>query len=160
AEMRGLVAEAIQAGALGLSLNVNRGFYDPQGRLIPSCWAGEDELFALSDVLSVLGTGMIQVGGGRVGELKSRLMTRISEVTGCQVVYNNLVYTPHKPEEWKKQIAGVEETVRAGIRANPMCTPLLKTTRFDMHKSQVFRGVPTLHPVLLAADEEKLRAYV
>jgi N-acyl-D-amino-acid deacylase len=34
--MRGIVREAIQAGALGLSVSRNRGPYDPQGTLIPA----------------------------------------------------------------------------------------------------------------------------
>jgi N-acyl-D-aspartate/D-glutamate deacylase len=158
-QMRELVHDGIAAGALGFSISQNRGMYDPQGELIPACWAQEDELFALGDVLAELGTGIIQAGGGRDAELKRRLMTRLSEATGRQVVYNNLVYTPQHPEQWQKQIDGVEEAMRAGIRANPMCTPLTKGNYFNMHNSQVFRGVPTWHPVLLAPDEEKLSAY-
>jgi N-acyl-D-amino-acid deacylase len=37
--MRGIVRDAIQAGALGLSVSRNRGHYDPQGTLIPALWA-------------------------------------------------------------------------------------------------------------------------
>lgn len=157
--MQALVRDGMEAGALGFSLNVNKGMYDAQGQLIPAAWAQEDEIFALCDALTELGTGLIQAGGGRDAELKSRLMTRIAEASGRQVVYNNLVHTPQHPEQWKKQIAGVDEAVRAGIRSNPMCTPLTKSNLFNMHNTQAFRGVPTWHPVLVAPDEEKLRAY-
>jgi N-acyl-D-amino-acid deacylase len=43
--MRGIVRDAIQAGALGLSVSRNRGHYDPQGTLIPALWAEEEEMF-------------------------------------------------------------------------------------------------------------------
>jgi N-acyl-D-amino-acid deacylase len=62
--MRGIVREGLQAGALGLSVSKNRGHYDPQGVHIPAFWAEEAEIFALADVLSELGVGTIQSGGG------------------------------------------------------------------------------------------------
>ena len=80
--MRGIVRDAMQAGALGLSVSRNKGHYDPQGVHIPAFWAEEEEIFALGDVLSELGTGIIQSGGGRAAELKNRLMSRLSEATG------------------------------------------------------------------------------
>ena len=40
-----------------------------------------------------------------------------------------------------------------------MCSPNSTTQRFTMRNSQVFRGVPTWHPIFLAPDDEKLRAY-
>ena len=86
-------------------------------------------------------------------------MTRLAEATGRQVVYNNLGQSVRQPEAWKEHMALVDETVKAGIRANPMCTPNSNTTRFTMRNTQAFRGVPTWHPILIAPDEEKLRAY-
>jgi hypothetical protein len=56
-------------------------------------------------------------------------------------------------------MALVEEAAKAGIRANPLCTPNSNTTRFTMRNTQVFRGVPTWHPLLLASDDEKLCVY-
>ena len=88
--MRGIVRDGITAGALGLSVSRNKGHYDPQGVNIPAVWAEEDEIFALGDVLAELGTGVIQSGGGREAELQNRLMSRLAEATGRQVVYNNL----------------------------------------------------------------------
>ena len=62
--MRGIVREGMQEGALGLSVSKNRGHYDPQGVHIPAFWAESRDL-ALADVLSELGVGTIQSGGGR-----------------------------------------------------------------------------------------------
>ncbi len=121
--MQQLVRDGIQAGALGLSVSKNKGHFDPQGVLVPAIWATEQEIFALGDVLREMGTGVIQSGGGRDAELESWLMSRLSEATGRQVVYNNLGQTTRKPDEWKNLMAIVEETSRAGIRAYPLCTP-------------------------------------
>jgi N-acyl-D-amino-acid deacylase len=157
--MRGIVRDGMTAGALGLSVSRNRGHYDPQGVHIPAIWAEEGEIFALADVLSELGVGTIQSGGGRDAELQNRLMTRLAEACGRQLVYNNLGQSVRQPEAWKKHMALVDEAAKAGIRANPLCTPNSNTTRFTMRNTQAFRGIPTWHPILLAADEEKLRAY-
>jgi N-acyl-D-aspartate/D-glutamate deacylase len=157
--MKAVVRDGMKAGALGLSVSRNKGHYDPQGRHIPGLWAPEEELFALGDVLRELGTGIIQSGGGRAAELKSGLMARLSEATGRTVIYNNLGQTVRDPDAWKRHMARVEETSRAGIRAYPLCSPNRTTQTFTMRNCQVFRGSPTWHPILLAADEEKLRAY-
>ena len=86
-------------------------------------------------------------------------MARLSEATGRTVVYNNLGQTVRAPERWRKHMARVEETSRAGIRAYPLCSPNRITQSFTMKNCQMFRGSPTWHPILLASDDEKLRAY-
>ncbi|HEY7490167.1 MAG TPA: amidohydrolase family protein [Candidatus Tectomicrobia bacterium] len=157
--MRRVVDDSIRGGALGLSVSRNTGHYDPQGVHIPAIWAQEEEIFALGEVLSELGTGLIQSGGGRNAELDNRLMSRLSEATGRQVVYNNLGQSARQPNAWKELMALVDESSAAGIRAYPLCSPNSTTQRFSMRNAQVFRGSPTWHPILLASDEEKLRAY-
>ena len=157
--MKGVVREGISAGALGLSVSRNKGHFDPQGLLIPAVWASEEEIFALGDVLRELGTGVIQSGGGRGAEVENRLMSRLSEATGRQVMYNNLGQTARRPNEWKDLMAIVDETASAGIRAYPLCSPSSTTQRFNMRNTQQFRGLPTWHPILLASDQEKMQAY-
>jgi N-acyl-D-amino-acid deacylase len=158
-QMRDLVRDGMKAGALGLSVSRNQGHYDPQGVHIPALWADEKEIFALGDVLRELGTGIIQSGGGNGAEVKNALMSRLSEATGRAVVYNNLSQSMRRPDEWKKQMAQIDATTAKGIRAFPMCTPNRITDYFTMRNCQEFRGLPTWHPILLASDEEKLRAY-
>ena len=157
--MQEVVRDGMKAGALGFSISRNRGHYDPQGVHIPALWADEAEIFAIADVLRELGTGIIQCGGGRAPELKDGLMARLSEATGRTVIYNNLGQTMRDPEAWKKHMTRLEETSKAGIRAFPLCSPNRTTQHFTMKNCQIFRGTPTWHPILLASDEEKLRAY-
>jgi N-acyl-D-amino-acid deacylase len=158
-EMQGLVRDGIKAGALGLSVSRNQGHYDPQGVHIPALWADEKEIFALGDVLRELGTGLIQSGGGNGAEVKNGLMSRLSEATGRTVVYNNLLQSMRRPSEWKEQMALIDASTAKGIRAFPMCTPNRIVDHFTMRNCQEFRGLPTWHPILLASDDEKLRAY-
>ncbi|HZU91276.1 MAG TPA: amidohydrolase family protein, partial [Stellaceae bacterium] len=158
-QMRQVVRGGLEAGALGLSVSRNQGHYDPQGVHIPALWADEKEIFALGAVLRELGTGTIQSGGGNGAEMKDGLMSRLSEATGRIVVYNNLSQSMRRPDQWKKQMAQVDRTTAEGIRAFPMCTPNRITDAFTMRNCQEFRGLPTWHPILLASDEEKLRAY-
>src|ERR1700730_7724530 len=108
---------------------------------------------------SEMGTGIIQSGGVRAAELKDGLMARLSEATGRTVIYNNLGQTVREPDAWKKHMARVEETSKAGIRAYPLCSPNRVTQTFTMRNCQVFRGSPTWAPNLLSSDEGKLRAY-
>ena len=157
--MQDVVRDGMRAGALGLSVSRNQGHYDPQGVHVPALWADEKEIFALCDVLRELGTGIIQSGGGNGAEMKNSLMSRLSEATGRPVVYNNLNQSMRRPNEWKDQMAHVDETIAKGIRAYPMSTPNRITDFFTMRNTQTFRGLPTWHPILIASHEEKLRAY-
>ena len=158
-QMRDLVREGMEAGALGFSVSREKGHFDPQGVLIPALWADENEIFQLCDVLREMGTGTIQAGGGQYVELKDGMMRRLAEATGRTVVYNSLSQTMRRPEEWKIHMRRIEETAALGIRAYPMCSPNRVTQDFTMKNTQVFRGLPTWHPILLMADEEKLRLY-
>src|SRR5579864_9468867 len=158
-EMQAVVRDGMEGGALGLSVSRNQGHYDPQGVHIPALWADEKEIFALADVLREMGTGIIQSGGGRDAEMTDGLMARLSEATGRPVVYNNLGQSVRRPGEWKKHMERVDETSAQGIRAYPLASPNTTTQTFNMSNTQVFRGSPTWHPILIASDDEKLRAY-
>jgi N-acyl-D-amino-acid deacylase len=157
--MQDVVRDGMRAGALGLSVSREKGHFDPQGVLIPALWADENEIFAISDVLRELSTGTIQAGGGQYVELKDGMMRRLAEATGRTVVYNSLSQTMRRPDEWKIHMARIEETASMGIRAYPMCSPNRVTQDFTMKNTQVFRGLPTWHPILLMSDDEKLRLY-
>jgi N-acyl-D-amino-acid deacylase len=157
--MRRLVREALEAGALGLSITRNMNHFDIAGTRIPAACAPESELFALADVLREAGTGVIQCGGGTNPELKDGLLSRISQACGRTIMYNTLLEQARQPGRWQKHLAHVEATVKQGIRAIPLCNPGSVVNRFTMKNCQVFRSMPTWLPILQASDDEKLAAY-
>ena len=157
--MRRVVREALEAGALGLSITRNMNHFDIAGTRIPAACAPESELFALADVLREVGTGVIQCGGGTNPELKDRLLSRLSQACGRQVMYNTLLEQARQPGRWRTHLAHVEDTVRQGIRAIPLCNPGSVVNRFTMKNCQVFRSMPTWLPILQASDADKLAAY-
>jgi N-acyl-D-aspartate/D-glutamate deacylase len=157
--MRAAVRGALEAGALGLSITRNMNHFDIAGKRIPAACAPESELFALADVLREVGTGVIQCGGGTNPELKDRLLSRLAQACGRQIMYNTLLEQARQPGRWRTHLAHVEETVRQGIRAIPLCNPGSVVNQFTMKNCQVFRGMPTWLPILQATDEDKVRAY-
>jgi N-acyl-D-aspartate/D-glutamate deacylase len=157
--MRRLVRESLEAGALGLSITRNMNHFDIAGKRIPAACAPESELFALADVLREVGTGVMQCGGGTNPELKDRLLSRISEACGRPIMYNTLLEQARQPGRWRAHLAHVEETVRQGIRAIPLCNPGSVVNRFTMKNCQVFRSMPTWLPILQGPDADKLAAY-
>src|SRR5262252_8374180 len=157
--MRAVVREAMQAGALGLSITRNMNHFDIAGKRIPAACAPESELFALADVLREAGTGIMQCGGGTNPELKDKLLSRISEACGRPIMYNTLLEQARQPGRWKTHLAHVEETVKQGIRAIPLCNPGSIVNRFTMKNCQVFRSMPTWLPILQGPDADKMRAY-
>ena len=157
--MRRLVREALEAGALGLSITRNMNHFDIVGKRIPAACAPESELFALADVLREVGTGVIQCGGGTNPELKDKLLSRIAQACGRPIMYNTLLEQARQPGRWRTHLQHVEETARQGIRAIPLCNPGSIVNRFTMKNCQVFRSMPTWLPILQGSDEDKLRAY-
>ncbi|HWP58367.1 MAG TPA: D-aminoacylase [Candidatus Acidoferrales bacterium] len=158
-EMRRVVREGLEAGALGLSLSRNMSHFDVYGKLIPASFAPEPELFALAQVLKEVGTGVIQSGGGTTPELKDRLMSRLSEASGRRVIYNTIAENARAPMRWKKHLDLVEEMCRQGYRALPLASPNSVVSRFTMKNCQVFRQLPTWLKIMNSPDEEKIRAY-
>src|ERR1700730_18094130 len=66
--MRQIIRDGMAAGAIGFSTNQNPNHIDYAGKHVPSAVAPEDEIFALSEVLSEFGTGVIQTSQPRAIE--------------------------------------------------------------------------------------------
>jgi N-acyl-D-amino-acid deacylase len=159
ATMRAQIREAMDAGALGMSITRERAHFDLKGRRVPGTCAPDAELFEVADVLGQFGAGVIQCGGGTQPQMANRLMSRLSDACGRPVFYNALLQSVRTPGLWKEHLAVAEESIKAGSRAVPMCTPSPIKSRFTMRNCQIFRGMPNWHPILIAPDDAKLTAY-
>jgi N-acyl-D-amino-acid deacylase len=157
--MRRVVREALEAGALGLSVSRNMSHLDVRGKLIPAAFAPEAEMFALAQVLQEVGTGVMQSGGGTGPELKQGLMSRLSATSGRPVIYNSITHSLHAPRRWKEHLNLVEERYKEGTRAVPLCTPNSAAILFNMKNSQFFRQMPNWLAIMQVSDDEKLLMY-
>jgi N-acyl-D-amino-acid deacylase len=93
--MRGIVREALDAGALGFSTSRQPAHQGAFGRPVPSRFAETDEVFALAAVLGELGKGVVQVsiGPGLFVDQFSELAVR----NGVPVTWTALVARADKP---------------------------------------------------------------
>ena len=157
--MRGVLRDALEAGALGLSVSRNMSHFDVHGKLVPAAFAPEAEMFALAQVLKEVGTGVMQSGGGAAPELKEGLMSRLSEASGRPVIYNSITHSLYAPNRWKQHLNFVEERSREGTRAMPLCSPNSAVVLFNMKNSQFFRQMPAWLSIMQVSDDEKLRMY-
>jgi N-acyl-D-aspartate/D-glutamate deacylase len=157
--MRRVVREALEAGALGLSVSRNMSHLDVRGKLIPAAFAPEAEMLALAHVLQEVGTGVMQSGGGAGPELKHGLMSRLSAASGRPVMYNSITHSLHAPGRWKEHLKLVEDRYKEGTRAVPLCTPNSASILFNMKNSQFFRQMPNWLAIMQVSDDEKLRMY-
>jgi N-acyl-D-aspartate/D-glutamate deacylase len=93
--MRGLVREAMEAGAVGFSTSRQPAHQGAFGRPVPSRFAEVDEVYELAAVLGDLGKGVLQVsiGPGLFLDQFSELAVR----TGVPVTWTALVTRAGKP---------------------------------------------------------------
>ncbi|HCH35978.1 MAG TPA: hypothetical protein DEU64_04885, partial [Dehalococcoidia bacterium] len=100
-QMKDLLRESIQAGALGISFNRNRGHMDLLGRPIPGIVPPVEELYELATALKDVGAGVIQCGAAYPLEIRDGFATRLGEVSHRPVVYNQIVHNSNEPDRWK-----------------------------------------------------------
>src|SRR5438105_3013291 len=122
AAMGRLVAEAIEAGAIGFSTNRMEGHRSKSGIPVPGTYADELEL---AGIAGVMGGGTVEwVPNGGVGGISGGLsgqfamMRRIAETSGRPTIFQvNQTHT--NPTAWRKRLADVEAMVGAGVAAFP-----------------------------------------
>ena len=160
--MQDVVRDGMKAGALGLSVSRNKGHYDPQGVHIPALWADEKEIFALGDVLREHGHRHHPVGRRPRRRDEGRLMARLSRGD-----------RPHRrlqqsrPDDaparrsGRSTWRGSSDDRASGIRAYPdVHARTASPDYFTMRNTQVFRGLPTWHPILpVVATRRSCKAY-
>jgi N-acyl-D-amino-acid deacylase len=115
AKMRQLTAEAVRAGALGVTTSRNLAHRFRSGELAPSVSTEEQELMALADGLRDAGTGVFQMIPNtdldQVQEIK--LMRRLVERSGRPLSFS-LFQMPHKPGVWRDVLAEMQVANDAG----------------------------------------------
>ncbi len=127
-EMRQLVYEGIQAGALGVSTSRTIVHRAIDGENVPGTFAAEDEMMAFGKALQDAGTGVFELAPAGVTGDDMNLpdqevawMRKVSAETGRPVTFA-LVQLDVEPDHWERMFDLSEEAVAEGADLYPQVT--------------------------------------
>lgn len=142
-EMRQLVFEGIQAGALGVSTSRTIAHRAIDGENVPGTFAAEEEMLAFGKALEEAGTGVLELApAGVTGddmalpEKEVDWMRRVSAETGRPITFA-LVQLNIEPDHWKRVFELSEEAAKDGAQLFPQVTA---------RAPGVLLGLQTNHP--------------
>jgi N-acyl-D-amino-acid deacylase len=125
AQMRTLTAQAITAGALGVTTSRNLMHRTKAGQLAPSLHSEEDELGALADGLRDAGRGVFQLIPAPMGDAQSEfaLMRRLAQRSGQPLSYT-LIQMPTGDElAWRKSLDALSAAAAEGLQIRAQVAP-------------------------------------
>ncbi|WP_430415747.1 N-acyl-D-amino-acid deacylase family protein [Parasphingorhabdus sp.] len=118
AAMSSLVAEAVDAGAVGFSTSRTIGHRALWGEAVPGTFAAEDELFGIAEAMGRTGKGVLEViPAGTVGKLEHlggerstpeqehEMMRKCSEISGRPLTFTLVPTIDYEPDLWRKILA-------------------------------------------------------
>ncbi len=125
AAMRQLTAQAIHAGALGVSSSRNLLHRTKAGALAPSLFSDEDELGALADGLKDAGRGVFQIIPAPMGDALTEfaLMRRLAERSGRPLSYTLIQMPTGDPQAWRQSLAALSDAAAAGLPMRAQVAP-------------------------------------
>ena len=162
AQMRRLVTEAIEAGALGVSTSRNLFHRFRNGKLAPSIHSELAELKALAGGLKDAGDGVFQcipdIDGDGADEV--RLLEAIAEGCGRPINFS-LIPMPNKPANWDIYVDAVRTAPDRGLRFNAQFLPRAMGILFGLdlsfHPFSLNPSYRALADLPLAEKVEKLQ---
>ncbi|MDO7842318.1 N-acyl-D-amino-acid deacylase family protein [Sphingomonas immobilis] len=125
AQMRALTAEAIRAGAIGVTTSRNMMHRTKAGDLAPSLFSEEDELRALAGGLHDADAGVLQIIPRVMGDAGDEigLIRRLAESAGRPTSYS-LLQMPAGPEDaWQVYLRGTADANAAGVPIRAQVAP-------------------------------------
>ena len=130
--MADLVAEAVQAGALGFSTSRTIGHRSLWGTPVPGTFAAQEELVAIAKAMGRVGKGVVEaIPAGTVGEMHALggerftqfeehdLLRAISLESGRPVTFTLVQSPDYDPDTWRQILDRVAEANAMGARLYP-----------------------------------------
>ena len=157
AQMRVIVREAIEAGAVGFATSKSPTHVGYGGRPVPSRVAEFDEIRALASELGAAGKGILQATVGR--GLFFKEFAEIAKETGRHVTWTALLAGMLGPGAHKGLLEKSAELVRQGLPIFPQvaCRPL--NFEFTFEEPFIFESMSLFREISAADHEGKMRIY-
>jgi N-acyl-D-aspartate/D-glutamate deacylase len=155
--MRGIVVDAMKAGACGFSTTTSYQHNGENGIPMPSRLADDAEMQALCGSLREVGRGVLMMT--KAATTPVPWIEDLAARAGRPFVVAALLHSNIAPEATFEDL---EHIGRATARGHRMygavaCTPL--KFEFTMHEPYVFEGLAAWHPAMTAHGEEAVRLY-
>jgi len=158
-KMRGLVLEAMEGGALGMSTNRNERHMREDGKPVASRLADDEELFGLCDVLAERNAGVIETILGRNKIEHFEFYHELAKRTQRPVLWQSLQHRWAEPNLWREQLDAVEPIFRAGYQAYGLSHTVPLVRHFDLTNCQVFDEFPTWKTLMFLPVEVRKQAF-
>jgi len=158
-QMRGLVADAMEGGALGLSTNRNERHMREDGKPVASRLANDEELFALCDVLAEGNGGVIETILGRNKIEHFKFYHELARRTQRPVLWQSLQHRWAEPTLWREQLDAVEPIFREGYQAYGLSHTVPLVRHFELTNCQVFDEFPTWKNLMFLPVEVRKQAF-
>jgi N-acyl-D-amino-acid deacylase len=157
AQMRALVAEAIEAGAVGFATSKSPTHVGYSGRPVPSRASAFDEIRSLAGALGDAGRGILQATLGR--ELFMNEFSTIARETGRPVSWTALLAGALGPGGHRGVLAGALAQQKEGLEVVPQvsCRPL--NFEFQWKEPFLFESMRAFQPISTADLDGKRRIY-
>jgi len=159
-QMCQLLRQAMEGGAMGFSTNRNPRHLREDGKPVASRLAGDDELYALCDVLANMNAGVIQTILGLSCMEHLPWYDALARRTGRPITWQSLQHRWADPDLWRQQLDGIEPTFKAGYQIYGLTntTPLIR--RFSLKNAQAFDEFPTWKNLTFLPEQVRKQAYV
>jgi N-acyl-D-amino-acid deacylase len=163
AEMKKLVAEALEAGALGFSTSRTLAHRAIDGEPVPGTFAAEDELFGIGEALGETGRGVFELAPtGTAGEdilaphKEVEWMVRLSKATGRPVSFA-LVQVDAAPDLWRELMDKSAAANESGAQLYPQVANRPAGVLMGMQTGGGFRGRRSWDELCELPMEERVR---
>lgn len=160
ASMRALTADAIRAGAIGVSTSRVFAHRFRDGRPAPSVNTADEEVLALAAGLKDAGRGVFQMVPNVDLPIKQQydLLRRIA-LTSERPVSFTFTQTPFAPGQWREMVACLEQGAREGLKIRGQVIPRPTGALLGLELSyHPFSLNPSYRAIAHLALPEKVRA--
>jgi N-acyl-D-aspartate/D-glutamate deacylase len=158
-QMKALVQQAMEGGALGFSTNRNERHMREDGKPVASRLASDEELFSLCGVLADLNSGVIETIFGRNKIEHFQFYNRLARDTGRPILWQSLHHRWSEPNLWREQLAAVEPIFKDGFQAYGLSQTVPLVRHFALKNAQVFDEFPTWKALMFLPEAARKEAF-
>ena len=158
-EMKALLRDGLEAGALGFSSSWSRTHNDPMGNMVPSRYAEREELVALCSVLAGYdGTSVEFNPALRPFEPWAfDLMSDMSAAAHRPLNWNVLMVNARSLDTNRAELAAGDQAAARGGKIVALTVPLTLSLHLNFNSGFVLDALPGWEEVMLLGKDEKRR---